>query len=99
MKSFLSNAGLDDSVTIYHISTDALYKAVTGSPTRRKITLIDELKLLRELRIEAKWSSDDEAKYMYDGSPLTSASEDDTDLEFEEIGDNGLSGYSILTSP
>lgn len=94
VKGFLSKAGLDDSVAIYHISADALYKAATGNLTKRKITFIDELKLLSDLRVATKWS---DARYRYDGSPPTSASEDETDSGFEETGNSGPSGESART--
>lgn len=70
VKSFLSQGGLRNDVDIYHISSDALYKAITGRGGGN-LTFIDELKLLEDLGINARSTGPRQGDYTDDGTPPT----------------------------
>lgn len=76
VRSFLSQGGLRNDVDIYHISSDALYKAITGHG-EGNITFIDELQLLHDLGINAPSTGLSQDDYTYDGSPPTPSTPED----------------------
>lgn len=96
VRRLLTQNGLNHDIPIYHISSDALCAVVTGVWRRKRIKFIDELKLLQDLGLLNRWEEHSHSHdFNYDGSPLSSDSEDDTEWEDEqaEASSQGASAF------